>query len=214
MDRSIQHPHFLISLHNHSGQLESTFVHLFIRAAKECKRLFDKAYALKNNYTSSADGLFTETRDDADPLLASEIPRPRELQLLVTGQIHLQARYKHRGVIYSRSSTHLGNSLILFHPDGIETDEVPGTIKCIFETASQETYLAVQRHLDAPRSQPDPYNPYPYFPAKLYQSSLAEMELVKVDWVISHFARWTMPDRPDLVVVLSLSKVRCFNSMT
>jgi hypothetical protein len=159
MDRSIQHPHFLISLHNHSGQLESTFVHLFIRAAKlrrwlarddsspaikECKRLFDKAYALKNNYTSSADGLFTETRDDADPLLASEIPRPRELQLLVTGQIHLQARYKHRGVIYSRSSTHLGNSLILFHPDGIETDEVPGTIKCIFETASQETYLAVQ----------------------------------------------------------------------
>jgi hypothetical protein len=98
--------------------------------------------------------------------------------------------------------------LILFHPNGIETHEVPGVIQYIFNTVSKETFFAVQRHLDAPHDLPDPYKMYPYFPAKIYQSNLAEMELVKVDWVVSHFARWTMmPDRPDIVVVLSLSKV-------
>jgi hypothetical protein len=213
-------PSFLINPCNHSGQLESTFVHSFIRAAKlrrwlarddcppaikECKCLFDKAYALKNNHAGSTNGLFSEAHDDADPVLESEIPS--ELQRLVTGQIRLQARCKHQGVMYSRSSTHLGNSLVLFHPNGIGSDEVPGTIKYIFETTNKEIFFAVQRHLDVPHDLPDPYEPYPYFPAKLYQSCLAEMELVKVDWVVSHFARWTMT--PDVVVVLSLSKVRC-----
>jgi hypothetical protein len=53
---------------------------------------------------------------------------------------------------------------------------------------------------------PDPFQLYPHFPAKLYSSQLdTKLESIKVDWVVTHFARWT--PSPDLAVVLSLSRV-------
>jgi hypothetical protein len=81
---------------------------------------------------------------------------------------------------------------------------VPGIIQYILHM-EEGLFFAVQRYLDVTADCVDPFKPYPYIPAKLYRSQLAKLELVRVDWVVSHFAQWVMA--PEHVVVLSLSKV-------
>ena len=61
-----------------------------------------------------------------------------------------------------------------------------------------------------PPNTPDPFAAYPHFPARMYLSTLeVKLEHVKISWVVSHYARWTVSDA---VVVLSLSWVSstCF----
>jgi hypothetical protein len=136
---------------------------------------------------------------------------PIDLRSLVgEKKIALRARYKHQGIVYSRSSAHLGNSLIYFYPHGVKSEKVPGSIKYIVHKQGKILF-AVQRHLDIPNDVVDPFKPYPYFPAKLYRSTLADLELVEIDWVLSHFARWQISQ--DHVVVLSLSKVKYFSNL-
>lgn len=137
-----------------------------------------------------------------------QVPVPNDLRSLIEGsKVILQARFKHDGIVYSRSSTHLGNSLISFFPNGIRTTVVPGTIKYIIRKMQNQILLAVQRHLDLPCNTQDPFAPYPHFPAKLYSAALADLEIVKVDWIMSHFARWKISS--EHVVIVSLSKVSC-----
>ena len=55
----------------------------------------------------------------------------------------------------------------------------------------------------------DPFCCYPYFKAKMYSSKMcADLEIVHVDWVMSHYARWEVT--PEHAVVLNLSRVRHF----
>jgi hypothetical protein len=137
-----------------------------------------------------------------------QAPVPNDLRSLVSGnKITLQARFKHDGIVYSRSSTHLGNSLIYFHPKGEKTLVVPGSIKYIIRKTQDQVLFAVQRHVELPKNTLDPFAQYPYFPAKLHSAILADLEIVKVDWVMSHFARWQISSQH--VVIVSLSKVSC-----
>ena len=54
-----------------------------------------------------------------------------------------------------------------------------------------------------------PFKAYPHFPAKLYSSGIQDtLEVVHIDWVLCHFARWQMSS--DHVVILSLSRVHYF----
>lgn len=42
------------------------------------------------------------------------------------------ARMWHKGILYTRASTHVGNSLILYHPEGkMDTVPIPGSIQSI-----------------------------------------------------------------------------------
>ena len=201
-----------------AGQLESTLLHTFIKATKlrrwltkpgcpaaikECKCLFDKAYAPRRDYNGDHD-VVDEDFHDIELGVTEERSIPQALRSLISGNIVLRARHKHQGIVYTRSSTHLGNSLILFHPRGMIYDAVPGVIQHILHT-EEGLFFAVRRYLDVAADCVDPFKPYPYIPAKLYQSQLAELELVRVEWVVSHFAQWVMA--PGHVVVLSLSKV-------
>ncbi|OAX34555.1 hypothetical protein K503DRAFT_698508 [Rhizopogon vinicolor AM-OR11-026] len=124
----------------------------------------------------------------------------------------LCARLKFNGVIYSRASTHTGNSQVLFYPQGNRLlFPVPGSIQHIYATPAGELVLAVHRHLPLDRHDHhdhiiDPFAVYPDFPAKLYSSSLSShLENVKVSWVTSHFAQWEISS--DHAVILSLSRV-------
>lgn len=210
------------------GQLEPTLLQSFIRAAKlrrwlgrpdcapairECKILFDKGYApthnSDNNYYglgTCGDDLFVDmTHVDIED--RRQVPIPNDLSSLIRGKtkVILQARFKHDGIVYSRSSTHLGNSLIHFYPNGVKTTLTPGTVKYIIRMTQDHILFAVQRHLDLPHNTLDPFAPYPHFPAKLYSVTLADLEIVEVDWIVSHFARWQISS--EHVVVVSLSKV-------
>ena len=82
---------------------------------------------------------------------------------------------------------------------------VPGSIKYIYQERGRFV-LAIQRQLPADDVS-DPYGIYPYFPAKLYSSSLSrELERVEPDWIYAHYARWKVSSTQS--VVLSLSRVR------
>ncbi|KAG1797468.1 uncharacterized protein HD556DRAFT_1441029 [Suillus plorans] len=127
------------------GQQESTLLWSYIKAAKlkywlnhlscppvfrEVKWLFDKFVSPSINANPS-DGF------QGHPM-ASTIKEviPEDLrQLIQLRRAVLHARTLHKGSIYTRDSTHVGNSLILYYPDGLRNVQpIPGTIKYIFET--------------------------------------------------------------------------------
>lgn len=177
-------------------------------AVKECKALFDRSYPQNVDANGIGDA------DEEMETYVSEVQKkpqatPTDLLALIGSQrVVLHARFKSLGVVYSRSSTHLGNSLVCFYPCGdMASAPIPGSIKYIFSSGA-EVCFAVQRQLprDPGDGVVDQFLPYPHFGAKLYQSRLGEsLEKVKLDWICCHFARWNMTTNH--AVVLPLSKV-------
>ncbi|KAF7362698.1 hypothetical protein MVEN_00619100 [Mycena venus] len=107
-----------------------------------------------------------------------------------------RAHYTHQGVNYSRASTHLGNSLVLYHPSEASAAQSPiaGSIQRI-ETDGHETFFHIQRQAPLPPDGFDPFLPFPHFPAKTY-SSLMENTIDRVPptAVLSHCARMEFSD--------------------
>jgi hypothetical protein len=193
------------------GQLEPRLLDVWIQACqlrrwiarpdappaiKECKVLFDKVNPM--------DTLSEVNHFEDEPTKHAIIPAA--LRSIIPDQhITLYARYKHNGVIYSRSSTHIGNSLIYYHQSGWIGEAVPGSIQHIVQK-DKKIVFAVKRHLPKHPDLVDPFSFYPDFPARLYSSNLSEiLELVDFESVVSHCARWQI--FADHVVILSLSKV-------
>ena len=172
-------------------------------AIRECKFLLDQAYG-------TAEAHQGPNNDDGGilvPVTAVPTPVPQDLY----GLIHqhsavLHAHIKHEGRVYSRSSTHVSNSLIMFYPEGSRMlSPVPGSIKYIYGNDGMLTF-AVQRQSTLEERQQDPFSMFPHFPAKLYSSVMLDvLEVVHLSWVVSRFARWAIAD--DCVVVLSLCRV-------
>lgn len=115
------------------------------------------------------------------------------------------ARVKHRGIMYSRSSTHTGNSLVLFHPKGNNNlPPIPASIESIRQTGS--IYELFVRRQKPALGTPDPFQKYAHFPARLYSVELDyNVERIDLEWVSAHYARYPWDDR--FVAVVSLSKV-------
>ena len=85
------------------------------------------------------------------------------------------------------SKTHIRNSLVQFYPQGNQLMLIPGSIKYIYQESSRFV-LAIQWQLPSDNVS-GPYSIYPYFPAKLYSSSLSqELEHVEPDWIYAHYA--------------------------
>ena len=194
------------------GQTEQRLVNVWIQASRlrrwlarpdsppavrECKALFDKATQQSATFI-----------DHSEHDTGCKVPVPAELRGVIPQKtVVLLARYKINGVIYARSSTYLGNSLIYYHSKGDKRSvAVPGGIQHILEVDNRIVF-AVRHHLPKEPCIIDPFTPYPDFPAKLYSSQMSDsLELVELDWVVSHFARWQI--YAGHVVIVSLSKVR------
>ena len=162
---------------------------------RECKALFDKAFR-------------TKSEDCPCPTPSSFGPVPQHLKAIIRGpKIALRARYMGDGVVYSRCSTHIGNSLVVFYPGGNRSSSpVPGSIQYIITYTDQDVVFVVQRQGSAAPELDDPYTDYPHFPARIYSNSLSpDLEVVRPDWVLSHYARWPMDK--DYALVLTLSRV-------
>ncbi|KAI5985684.1 hypothetical protein F5J12DRAFT_729009 [Pisolithus orientalis] len=116
----------------------------------------------------------------------------------------LQAHIRYGGVVYSCIATHVGNSLIMFHPSG---DGFHFCIKYIYEQDGWSTFAVCQQcPLVLNKGTNDPFACYPHFPAKTYSHMLSTtLEKVEVSWVMSHCAWWPISD--DHVVILTLSRV-------
>jgi hypothetical protein len=217
-ERLIGHLQRLPQNHRFS-QLHVTLTHTFIRAGnlkrwlassecpeilRYCKAIFDKAFSQNLQDESAANG-----DEDMKPNPQKQRTPDDLKNLSRSNTVALQAHHHHNGVVFSRSSTHMGNSLIHFYPNGSKLlSPVPGAITYIYHTDGAPITYAVRRQLPkaTPPVSPDPYQAYPNFPAKLYSAALSEnLEMVKPEWVLAHYARWRLS--PSDVVVLSLSRV-------
>ncbi|KIJ11065.1 hypothetical protein PAXINDRAFT_44725, partial [Paxillus involutus ATCC 200175] len=149
---------------------------------KECEALFHKAFAPKGDLGLDQGDISLESQDPSHTQ-----PSATPVDLLV----------------YARSSTHVGNSLITYHPGG-DTSllAVPGCIKYIFGS-NGKIFFAVQHQNAA--SGIDPFHHYPHFPAQVYSTTVSSiLEEVKLAWVLSHYMQWQFA--PGYIVVLTLSQ--------
>jgi hypothetical protein len=158
-------------------------------------------------YSRNRDECPDSSSGDDDDSCQRPVPVPDDLRHLVSdNRVVLMARHQHGGLRFSRSSTHLGNSLIQFYPAGQTSPEaVPGCIKYIYRTKAGVSF-AVQRHPDVSPDTDNPWVSYPHFPGRLFSTSLADkLESVNPDQVISHFVRYRLS--PEHTLVLSLDTV-------
>ncbi len=161
---------------------------------KQCKIIFDKALGT--------------SRENKEPANSAFISTPLELKSLIPdATVALLARQSVGELMFSRKSTHVGNSLVLFRPDGQKnTPAIPGSIEYIIARRNQPTIFAVRRQLPVTSGINDPFRHYPHFHASIFSSALSpDLTLVKIDWVTSHYGRWKMND--ESAVVLPLPRV-------
>jgi|ERR1700721_1584368 hypothetical protein len=189
-----------------AGQLEQTVTRSFIRTGRL------KQWLTGENCPSSIQGckvllqsLFSSIHDvpDFEDMIPHEEVLSQERQPRT-----FHARIAHDGVFFTRSSTHLGNSLIQYYPNGNRfSSPIPGQIDHIFSQAGQ-LYFAINRHLPVEKEIIDPFQFYPHLPIKLYSTKMStSVEIVEVGpQIVGHVARWNMT--PHEAAIVSLSRVR------
>ncbi|KAF8577007.1 hypothetical protein K439DRAFT_1272857, partial [Ramaria rubella] len=101
------------------------------------------------------------------------------------------------------STAHLGNSLVQFYPGGNKNSlPVPGSIQHILYQ-EESLFFTIKCQECVIGDVLDLFKPYAHFPVKLYSPKLSgQLEVIEVDWVVSHYARW--PISLGHVVVLYL----------
>jgi hypothetical protein len=194
------------------GELEATMGASFIKAAKlkhwlarpdcpeflkECKIVFDKAFGS------------TWTKSDSEIIAESAFcPVPDALKGIISERrVALRARHKFDNTFFCRSSTHVGNSLVLFYPgDNPSETPVPGSIEYIVAKPNKDIVYVVRQQLPAPPGALDLFRFYSHFPAKIYSRELSKQrQVIRPASVLSHYARWNFDK--GRAVVLTLSRV-------
>ncbi|KAJ7220379.1 hypothetical protein C8J57DRAFT_1095051 [Mycena rebaudengoi] len=116
-----------------------------------------------------------------------------------------RAQYMFNGTSFSRTSMHLGNSLVLYYPSTSVSTPIAGSIKRIL-SHGEETSFVIHRQAPLPPGQSDPFLRYfPYFPAQTYSSKMQDAtDMVHPSMILSHCARFEFSE--DRAVVLNLSR--------
>lgn len=115
-------------------------------------------------------------------------------------------RIRYKGTMYAVEEYHTGNAIILFFPSGARGagELCAGVIRHII-THEDTTKFVVQRYLDLPEGEVDPFSPYKDFPARMYSSKLAPMEAIDPDRVKCHASRF-IETKSSNAVITSLSR--------
>lgn len=166
---------------------------------KECKAIFDRTFGRTFKESTIFEDTATSKRKPATTPLDL-------LPLVGESQVVLRAHASYAGVTYSRSSTHLGNSLILYRAgEDVAQQLSAGSIRYIYDN-NGSVKLAVQRQTAVAPGTVDPFGPYPDYHARLYSTRLSEdLEEVQLSWVMGHYARWALSD--DVCIVVPLLRV-------
>ena len=145
-------------------------------------------------------------------------PLPRDLKKAFTlagidvpAHVQFLANLSFKGITYSTSTKHLGNSCIMISPiNDLDGEPVPAQITYLIQFCNADTlmtYLGVRRHKAAAVLH-DPYSRYPDIRAQLWDAQLEDLEIILPSQVIAHFACLPLEvEQKKLVVVLSLSRV-------
>ena len=181
--------------YNNVGPLEQTIVRSFTRGAnlrwwlnrddcpealRQFKLLFDKAFSRKPQKDEKYHSRRTEV-----------------------------AHITYNGINYSRATTHLGNSLVLYYPQASPTTSTAGSIEKIM-VCGTVVQLSIRRQMQLPPGSYDPFLQYSSFPARLYSAEMdsGSLDIVPLTSVLSHVARYIFVNQ---AVILNLSRVRFFS---
>ncbi|KAJ7238888.1 hypothetical protein C8J57DRAFT_1439047 [Mycena rebaudengoi] len=183
-----------IHTNNHiGGELEGILTRSFLRGGtlrrwlrrpdcpeiiKQFKAIFDRAFTPR----SAAVGTSPPPAQDGD-----------------------RARYMFNGVGFSRASTHLGNSLVLYYPLVSATTPIAGSIEQIVSKGHNTSFI-IRRQAPLPSNKVDPFARYrPHFPAQTYSSKMQDIcDTIDPALVLSHCARFEF--QGDRAVILNLSR--------
>ena len=182
---------------------------------QECRTIYDNLYPDSADIHDAHSTSTAESEEEDGESQERVAQRSRKRTAL---PIHLRsllpvsptisyARHVYRGVVYSTSSCHEGNSLVLVRPSGsLSKEGVPGIIEDICLNERDEVVYAVRLYAPLRRGLRDPFRSFPDFPARAFSPELlARPCIIRPQWVVGHFARYRL--RPDAIAVLSLSKV-------
>jgi hypothetical protein len=148
-----------------------------------------------------------EDGEDLPPRSPAE-KTPDELRHLVPQpKVNVRANLRINGSLFSRESTHTGNSQIIFCESQDDmSPHVYGTVKYIIWDGHKHV-LAVNRWLPLPHGVNDPFRHWPDFPARMMSSlKNSHLQLVDLPCVLGQYAR--CPLSPDYAAVVSLIWVR------
>ncbi|KAJ7106723.1 hypothetical protein C8R44DRAFT_638040 [Mycena epipterygia] len=114
------------------------------------------------------------------------------------------AHYDHDGAHYSKSTTHLGNSLVTY-VEPVSGKTHVGSIEEIV-VGTQRVEFKVRRQAPLPPGKNDPFKNFPHFPATTYSSKMSDhVDSIAPESVIGHCARYEFSD--ERAVLLNLSRV-------
>lgn len=170
-------------------------------AIRACKLLFDRTY--RTSLGAPSEQIAKEDEESPRFVKVRHIPQV----VLPPQRGEFIDRYQWNNIHCTTRERHLGNSQIMFFPEG-GGDLVPAIIEYI-NVSEKQTFFVVRRFL--PRDgTPDAFSRYSHFPARVYSTKLAELELIERHHIRCHFA--SLEIRPSHHVVLSLFRVRSVQS--
>ncbi len=116
------------------------------------------------------------------------------------------AYHTHKGVSFSRVSTHLGGSMVLYYPTPSSTTLVAGSIQRII-TEDKGVFFYIRRQAPLPATAFDPFLRYTSYPARVFSSTMSDEpeDRVTPSSVRSHAARFNFSK--GRAVILDLSRV-------
>jgi hypothetical protein len=119
-------------------------------------------------------------------------------------RLGVRAHLDYEGGHYSRASTHVGNSLILYIEQG-SGKVIAGSIEEITSLESGPEFR-VRRQAPLPAGKNDPFKRFPDFPATTYSSAMStQVDVIHPKAIIGHYAWFKFSD--ERAVVVGLSKV-------
>jgi hypothetical protein len=195
--------------------MESTVHRSFIRGAglrrwmarpdahpliKAAKNLFDKIYTQKSEdhpmvMPSLDDDDDQHSEDVASAAAQSDMPR-----------------FRYRGVTYTRSKTHLGNSGVMFYPNGdLGKLPIPGLIDRIDCKGQGNIQLYIKYNLPS-RLKRDPFLQWPEFGAQMWSNKYASSpSKIGLDGIASQMMWFSIDDQ--YCVVKAVSRVRILSTI-
>jgi hypothetical protein len=179
-------------------------------AIKKCKELYNSAYR------KTAVVPVNEDTIDSLPLSPGK-RKPVQLDDRLASQLNLKQAivrcyYPQHGVYYSSMKTHAGNSLVTYRLEGDAQEDLRfGSIQVIYWDNKEAGWrFAIRQQLPKPPQRqdyiPDIFAQYPDYPARMCLVKLSDhLDIIKVDAIVSHYARWEYST--DHCAVLPLDKV-------
>lgn len=110
------------------------------------------------------------------------------------------------GCTYSRSTTHLGNSVVMFFPEGVQTrSAIPASISEIECRGLGQVLLLVRPFKSAILHTSDPFSAWPHFRASTWSRRLDQPIAIPFDWIVGQGIVFDL--NADNCVVIAISRV-------